>query len=59
VSDASDIHARYEPESEIVHINVSGSKNYDIIVKIPKGVVNPTVEHVHYLNGIARIRLKK
>jgi hypothetical protein len=38
---------------------VSGSKNYDIIVKLPQGAVNPTVEQLHYLNGIARIRLRK
>ena len=51
--------ARYEPDSGNVRLGVSGSKNYDIIVKLPKGAVNPTVEHVHYLNGIARIRLRK
>lgn len=59
VSDASDIQARYEPDSGNVRLGVSGSKNYDIIVKLPQGAVNPTVEHVHYLNGIARIRLRK
>jgi hypothetical protein len=59
VTDASDIRARYEPDSGNVRLGVGGLKNYDIIVKLPKGAVNPIVEHVHYLNGIARIRLRK
>src|SRR5919107_4722247 len=59
VSDASDIHARYEPDSGKVHIVANGSRKYDIIARLPKGAINPTVEYVHYLNGIARIRLTK
>jgi membrane associated rhomboid family serine protease len=59
VSDASDIHARYEPDSGNVHIVANGSRKYDIIARLPKGAINPTVEYVHYLNGIARIRLTK
>jgi membrane associated rhomboid family serine protease len=46
VSDASDIDA-------------NGVRKYEIIAKLPKGAVNPKVEHVHYLNGIARILLSK
>ena len=59
VSDASDIHARFESDSGNVRITANGSRRYDIIARLPKGAVNPTIEHIHYLNGIARIRLNK
>src|ERR671918_2111819 len=59
VSDASDIHARFESDSGNVRITANGSRKYDIVARLPKGAINPTIEHVHYLNGIARIRLNK
>ena len=59
VSNASDIHARFESDSGNVRITANGSRKYDIIARLPKGATNPTIEHVHYLNGIARIRLNK
>lgn len=59
ISDASDIHARFESDSGNVRITANGSRKYDIIARLPTGAVNPTIEHVHYLNGIARIRLNK
>lgn len=59
VSDASDIHARFESDSGNVRITADGSRKYDIIARLPKGAMNPTIEHVQYLNGIARIRLNK
>ena len=59
VSDASDIHARFESDSGNVRITANGSRKYDIIARLPKGATNPTIEHVHYLSGIARIRLNK
>jgi membrane associated rhomboid family serine protease len=59
VSDASDIDARYEADSGNVRIVANGVRKYEIIAKLPKGAVNPKVEHVHYLNGIARILLSK
>jgi membrane associated rhomboid family serine protease len=59
VSDASDIHARFESDSGNVRITANGSRRYDIIARLPKGAVNPTIEHIYYLNGIARIRLNK
>lgn len=59
ISDASDIDARYEAESGNVRIVANGVRKYEIIAKLPKGAVNPKIEHVHYLNGIARILLSK
>ena len=58
-SDASDIHASYEFETGTLRINVSGSLNYEMQVKLPETAVNPKVEYIHYLNGITRIRLSK
>ncbi len=58
-SDASDIHASYEFETGTLRINVSGSLNYEMQVKLPETAVNPKVEYIHYLNGIAKIRLSK
>jgi membrane associated rhomboid family serine protease len=59
VSDASDIDARYEADSGNVRIVANGVRKYEIIAKLPKGAINPKIEHVHYLNGIARILLSK
>ncbi|MDQ3840514.1 MAG: rhomboid family intramembrane serine protease [Thermoproteota archaeon] len=59
VSDASEIHAIYESDSGSVRIIANGSRKYDIIARLPKGAINPTVQHIHYLNGIARVRLNK
>jgi membrane associated rhomboid family serine protease len=59
ISDASDIHAKYEAATGNVRIVATGSRNYDILAKLPEGAVNPAVEYIHYLNGIARIRLTK
>jgi hypothetical protein len=59
ISDASDIDARYEAESGNVRIVANGIRKYEIIAKLPKGAINPKIEHVHYLNGIARILLSK
>ena len=49
----------YEFETGTLRINVSGSLNYEMQVKLPETAVNPKVEYIHYLNGIARIRLSK
>jgi membrane associated rhomboid family serine protease len=59
VTDASDIDAKYEADSGNVRIVANGVRKYEIIAKLPKGAVNPKVEQVHYLNGIARILLSK
>jgi membrane associated rhomboid family serine protease len=59
VSDASDIDARYDPSSGAVRIVANGLRKYEIIVRLPNGAGDPKVVHVHYLNGIARIRLSK
>lgn len=59
ISDASDIDARYEADSGNVRIVANGVRKYEIIAKLPRGTVNPKIEHVHYLNGIARILLSK
>jgi hypothetical protein len=59
VADASDIAARYEPESRQVRITTSGDRKYNLLARLPDTAVNPTVKYIHYLNGIARIRLDK
>ena len=59
VGDASDIAAQYEPESRQVRITTSGPRKYDLLARLPDSAVNPTVSYIHYLNGIARIRLQK
>lgn len=59
VSDAGDISAKYEPESRQLRILASGSRRYDLLAKLPDTAVNPVVKYIHYLNGIARIRLAK
>ena len=59
VSDASDINATFEPDTGNVRILARGSRNYDMLAKLPTTAVKPTIEYIHYLNGIARIRLTK
>ena len=59
VSDASDINATFEPDTGNVRILARGSRNYDMLAKLPATAVKPSIEYIHYLNGIARIRLTK
>jgi membrane associated rhomboid family serine protease len=59
VSDASDISARYEAETRQVRIVARGTRKYELLAKLPDTAVNPVVKHIHYVNGIARIRLAK
>ncbi|MFI5422894.1 MAG: hypothetical protein ACHQWH_03005, partial [Nitrososphaerales archaeon] len=63
ISAATDIHADYEPDHKRVRIVASGSRKYELFAKLPglEGLKHgsPTVEYIHYLNGIARIRLTK
>ena len=59
VSDATDINASFEPDTGNVRIIARGSRNYNMLAKLPTTAVKPTVEYIHYLNGIARIRLTK
>ncbi len=59
ISDASNIHAIYEPNTRQIRITTEGPRKYDMLAKLPDTAINPTVEYIHYLNGIARIRLTK
>jgi membrane associated rhomboid family serine protease len=59
VRDASDISAEYDSATNSVRIQVRGSRQYELLATLPAGAVNPKVEYIHYLNGIARIRLAK
>ncbi|MGC1927969.1 MAG: rhomboid family intramembrane serine protease [Candidatus Nitrosopolaris sp.] len=59
ISAATDIHADYEPDYKRVRIIASGSRKYELFAKLPDSATNPAVEYIHYLNGIARIRLTK
>lgn len=59
ISSATDIQADYEPDYKRVRIIASGSRKYQLFAKLPDSATNPAVEYIHYLNGIARIRLRK
>jgi membrane associated rhomboid family serine protease len=59
VTDASKIQAIYEPGIRSMRIVATGTRNYDLLVKLPEKVVNPTIKYIRYLNGIVRIRLTK
>lgn len=59
ISTATDIHADYEPDYKRVRIIASGSRKYQLFAKLPDSATNPAVEFIQYLNGIARIRLRK
>jgi membrane associated rhomboid family serine protease len=59
IAAAADIHANYEPEYNRIRIVASGSRKYELFAKLPDSASNPKVEYVHYLNGIARIRVSK
>ena len=57
VVDATEISAEFEPPTNSVRITTSGAKRYNIMARLPEGARNPKVEYIHYLNGIARVRL--
>ncbi len=59
ISNASDITARYEAETRQVRIVARGTRNYELLAKLPDNAVNPVVKYIQYVNGIARIRLAK
>jgi HSP20 family molecular chaperone IbpA len=59
ISNASDISARYEPETRQVRIVARGTRKYELLAKLPDTAVNPVVKYVQYINGIVRIRLAK
>jgi membrane associated rhomboid family serine protease len=59
ISAPSDIHATYEPELKRVRISTIGQRRYELFAKLPESAANPIVEHIDYLNGIAKIHLRK
>ena len=59
VTNASKIHAIYEPGIRSMRIIATGLRKYDILVKLPERILNPTIKSIQYLNGIVRIRLTK
>lgn len=59
VRNSSNIQANYEPDNRNIRIIATGSRKYDMLVKLPDTATNPTIKYIHYLNGIARIRLTK
>jgi membrane associated rhomboid family serine protease len=59
VSNSSNIQANYEPDTRNIRIIATGSREYNMLVKLPGTAAKPTIEYIHYLNGIARIRLTK
>lgn len=59
ISSPEEIHAAYETEGKRVRISTTGSRRYELFAKLPDSANNPTVEHINYLNGIAKIHLRK
>jgi Rhomboid family len=50
------------PEPEVIEsadFYGSGSRKYQLFVKLPDSATNPSVESIYYLNEIARISLRK
>jgi len=59
ISNVSNIHANYESDTRTVRITTTGARKYEMSAKLPNTAMNPTIEYIYYLNGIARIRLVK
>ncbi len=59
VSTPDEIKVVYETELRRVHISTIGSRRYELFAKLPESSTNPAVEHIDYLNGIAKIHLRK
>ena len=58
--DQSEIQANYDPNTQSVRIFTSGSRKYDINVRIPDiQNENIKIDQIEYLNGIVRIRILK
>jgi HSP20 family molecular chaperone IbpA len=56
----SDIQASYDPNNQSVRIYTTGSRKYDINVRISDiGDGIPKIDQIRYLNGIVRIRISK
>ena len=54
-----DLQVAYEPEFRRVRISTTGSRRRELFAKLPDSSANPAVERIDYLNGIAKIRLRK
>jgi membrane associated rhomboid family serine protease len=59
VRDASEITAEYDPAANAVKIQARGTRRYETSTALPAGAGSVRVDYIHYLNGIARIRLAK
>jgi len=58
--DQSEIQANYDPNTQSVRIFTSGSRKYDINVRISDiQNENIKIDQIKYLNGIVRIRISK
>ncbi len=58
--DQSEIQANYDPNTQSVRIFTSGSRKYDINVRISDiQDGNIKIDQIEYLNGIVRIRISK
>jgi HSP20 family molecular chaperone IbpA len=56
----SDIQASYDPNNQSVRVYTTGSRKYDINVRISDiGDGIPKIDQIRYLNGIVRIRISK
>jgi len=56
----SEIQASYDPNNQSVRVYTTGSRKYDINIRISDiGVDTPKIDQIRYLNGIVRIRISK
>jgi HSP20 family molecular chaperone IbpA len=58
--DQSEIQANYDPNTQSVRIFTTGSRKYDINVRLSDiQDENITIDQIKYLNGIVRIHISK
>ena len=56
----SEIQASYDPNNQSVRVYTTGSRKYDINIRISDiGDDTPKIDQIRYLNGIVRIRITK
>jgi hypothetical protein len=56
----SEIQASYDPNNQSVRVYTTGSRKYDINIRISDiGDDTPKIDQIRYLNGIVRIRISK
>jgi hypothetical protein len=56
----SEIQASYDPNNQSVRVYTTGSRKYDINIRISEvGDDTLKIDQIRYLNGIVRLRISK